>query len=396
MQRPHFYNPKYLFAKDIQHFPEICDEARLEILSQLDTAISQAAAHDKWYRVKELASQMKDYDQARASHWQNTAEKQLAPSVHVTAWLDGREVSATFLNKERNMTPLHLTGLVSGVTYSGELEYERNGEKFAGKINFKVDWKGEKEYRIILKSTVPSRDLTLPDGTTIPMVEIEAGEFMMGEGNGSSDEQSHKVTLTQNFWMGKYEITQKQWVAVMQNNPSNFKYDDNPVEGITWTEAMKFCEKLNELAADSIPDGYKVTLPTEAQWEYAARGGNRGKHFPYSGSDVIDDVAWHSENSNVRTQPVGMKFPNELGLYDMTGNVWEWCLDYCEWENKVLTDTYRDGIVDPLSTKGELHIIRGGGWLSSPKNCRIANRLCCDTNFKIYNLGLRIVLIPKK
>ena len=91
-----------------------------------------------------------------------------------------------------------------------------------------------------------------------------------------------------------------------------------------------------------------------------------------------------------------MKFANELGLYDMTGNVWEWCLDACEWENKVLTDTYRDGVVDPISTKGELHIIRGGGWLSSPKNCRIANRLCCDTNFKIYNLGLRIVLVPKK
>ncbi|MBR4372497.1 MAG: SUMF1/EgtB/PvdO family nonheme iron enzyme, partial [Victivallales bacterium] len=396
LQRPHFYNPKYLFAKDIQHFPEICDEARLEILSQLTSAISQAAAHDNWHHVKELAIQMKDYDQALSTHWQNKAETQLGPSIHVTAWLDGREVSATFLNKERQMTPLHLTGLVPGVSYSGELEYERNGETFGGKINFKVDWKGEKEYRIFLKSTVPSMNLTLPDGTTIPMVEIEAGEFMMGEDNGSSDEQSHKVTLTQNFWMGRYEITQKQWKAVMDNNPSNFKFDENPVEGITWNEATKFCEKLNEMAADSIPDGFKVSLPTEAQWEFAARGGKRGKHFPYSGSDVIDDVAWHSENSNVRTQPVGMKFANELGLYDMTGNVWEWCLDACEWENKVLTDTYRDGIVDPISTKGELHIIRGGGWLSSPKNCRIANRLCCDTNFKIYNLGLRIVLVPKK
>ncbi|MBO7092620.1 MAG: SUMF1/EgtB/PvdO family nonheme iron enzyme, partial [Victivallales bacterium] len=396
LQRPRFYNPKYLFAKDIQHFPEICDEARLEILSQLTSAISQAAAHDKWYRVKELAIQMKDYDQALSTHWRKKAESQMGPSIHVTAWLDGREVSATFLNKEKQMTPLHLTGLVPGVSYSGDLAYERNGETFAGKINFKVDWEGEKEYRVFLKSTVPSTDLTLPDGTTITMIEIEPGEFMMGEDSASSDELRHLVKLSYKFWMGRYEITQKQWQAVMGNNPSNFKFDENPVEGITWNEAMKFCEKLNEMAADSIPDGYKITLPTEAQWEFAARGGKRTKYYPYSGSDIIDDVAWHSENSNVRTQPVGMKFANELGLYDMTGNVWEWCLDACEWENKVMTDTYRDGVVDPISTKGELHIIRGGGWLSSPKNCRIANRLCCDTNFKIYNLGLRIVLVPKK
>ena len=396
LTRPHFYNPKYLFAKDIQHFQEIIDLARLEVLSQLDTAISQEAAQNQWHRVKELSIQMRAYDQARAIHWQNTAEKQLAPSVHVTAWLDGREVSATFQNKEKNMTPLHLTGLVSNVTYSGDLVYERNGEKFTGKINFKVDWKGEKEYRVILKSALPSLELPLKGAESIQLIEVEPGEFMMGEDNGSSDELRHLVKLTQKFWIGRHEITQKQWKAVMENNPSNFKNDDNPVEGITWNEAMKFCEKLNVMAAEAIPEGYKVSLPTEAQWEFAARGGKRTKYYPYSGSDVIDDVAWHSENSNVRTQPVGMKYPNELGLYDMTGNVWEWCLDYCEWENKVLTDTYRDGIVDPLSTKGELHIIRGGGWLSSPKNCRISNRLCCDTNFKIYNLGLRIVLIPKK
>ena len=148
--------------------------------------------------------------------------------------------------------------------------------------------------------------------------------------------------------------------------------------------------------AAAIPEGYKVSLPTEAQWEFAARGGKKTKYYPYSGSDIIDDIAWHSENSNASAKPVGMKFPNELNLYDMTGNVWEWCLDACEWENKVKTDTYRDGVVDPVSMQGDLHIIRGGGWLSSPKNCRISNRLCCDTNFKIYNLGLRIVLVPKK
>ncbi|MBR4901073.1 MAG: SUMF1/EgtB/PvdO family nonheme iron enzyme, partial [Victivallales bacterium] len=394
--RPRFYAPKYLFAKDIQHFSEIVDMSRADLIDKLDKAINQAASQNQWHRVKELSMQLKVYDQTKASNWLNTAEKQLAPSVHVSAWLDGQEVSATILTKEKNKTPVHLTGLVPGANYSGDLVYERNGEKFMGKITFKVDWKGEKDYRVILKSPLPSVELPLEGAGSIQLVEVEPGEFMMGEDNGSKDELRHLVKLSRKFWMGRYEITQKQWKAVMENNPSNFKNDDNPVEGITWNEAMKFCEKLNAMVADALPEGYKVSLPTEAQWEFAARGGKLTKYYPYSGSDIIDDVAWHSENSNVRTQPVGLKFPNELGLYDMTGNVWEWCLDACEWENKVLTDTYRDGIVDPLSTKGELHIIRGGGWLSSPKHCRISNRLCCDTNFKIYNLGLRIVLVPKK
>ena len=394
--RPRFYAPKYLFAKDIQHFSEIVDMSRADLIDKLDKAINQAASQNQWHRVKELSMQLKVYDQTKASNWLNTAEKQLAPSVHVSAWLDGQEVSATILTKEKNKTPVHLTGLVPGANYSGDLVYERYGEKFMGKITFKVDWKGEKDYRVILKSTLPSVELPLEGAGSIQLVEVEPGEFMMGEDNGSKDELRHMVKLSRKFWMGRYEITQKQWKAVMENNPSNFKNDDNPVEGITWNEAMKFCEKLNAMVADALPEGYKVSLPTEAQWEFAARGGKLTKYYPYSGSDIIDDVAWHSENSNVRTQPVGLKFPNELGLYDMTGNVWEWCLDACEWENKVLTDTYRDGIVDPLSTKGELHIIRGGGWLSSPKHCRISNRLCCDTNFKIYNLGLRIVLVPKK
>ncbi len=396
LHRPRFYIPKYLYSKDIQHLPEIIDVARLEVLSQLNTDISQAATQDKWYRVKELAIQMQDYDQARAKHWRNIAEKQLAPSIHVTAWLDGKEVNATIQDKEKRMTPVLLTGLVYGANYSGELVYERNGEKFKGDIKFKVDWQNVKDYRVVLKSALPMHEIPLEGSDAIQLVEVEPGEFMMGEGNASDDELRHLVKLSHKFWMGRYEITQKQWQAVMGDNPSNFKNDDNPVERITWNEAMKFCEKLNEMAADAIPEGYKVSLPTEAQWEFAARGGKKTKYYPYSGSDIIDDIAWHSENSNARAQPVGMKFPNELNLYDMTGNVWEWCLDACAWENKVITDTYRDGVVDPVSMQGDLHIIRGGGWLSSPKNCRISNRLCCDTNFKIYNLGLRIVLVPKQ
>ena len=395
MSRIRFYAPKYLFAKDIQLFPEIVDTARADSIDKLTNAIEQVAANKQWRRVKELAIQLKDYDQVRGDKWLETAEKQLGPSVYVTALLYGKEVSATLLNNKKT-TPVLLTGLVYGSTYSGELVYEHNGEQFRGDIKFKVDWRDEKPYRVVLKSALPMKEIPLEGADAIQLVEVEPGEFMMGEGNAADDELRHLVKLSDKFWMGRHEITQKQWKAVMGDNPSNFKNDDNPVERISWNEAMKFCEKLNKMAADAIPEGYQISLPTEAQWEYAARGGKKTKYYPYSGSDIIDDIAWHSENSNARTQPVGMKFPNELNLYDMTGNVWEWCLDACTWENKVITDTYRDGVVDPVSMQGDLHIIRGGGWLSSPKNCRISNRLCCDTNFKIYNLGLRIVLVPKK
>ena len=126
-----------------------------------------------------------------------------------------------------------------------------------------------------------------------------------------------------NYYIGKYEVTQAQWKAVMGNNPAHFKGADRPVECVGWFDAMDFCKKLNDMRL--APAGYKFSLPTEAQWEYAARGGNKSKGYEYSGSNDITEVAWYSKNSGGQTHPVGEKKPNELGLYDMTGNVHEWC-----------------------------------------------------------------------
>ena len=146
--------------------------------------------------------------------------------------------------------------------------------------------------------------LDLSGGMKLEMVKVEAGTFQMGSPEDESgrdfDETRHQVTLTQDFYIGRTEVTQAQWKAVMGENPSDFKGDDLPVENVSWNDAMAFCEKLNEKA----PAGWKFTLPTEAQWEYASRGGEKSKGYIYSGSNAIDEMAWYEDNSGLRTHSV--------------------------------------------------------------------------------------------
>ena len=203
-----------------------------------------------------------------------------------------------------------------------------------------------------------SNEISIPvkDGITIGMVKVEAGTFMMGVTSEiqdpSFDEKPvHQVTLTNDYYMGKYEVTQALWQAVMGSNPSKFKGDDLPVEQVSWNDCQEFISKLNGFT------GKKFRLPTESEWEYAARGGKKSRGYQYSGSSNISDVAWYYDgNSGSKTHPVGTKQANELGIYDMSGNVWEWCQD---WYGSYvsLSQTNPTGAVS-----GPYRVYRGGSW----------------------------------
>ena len=230
-------------------------------------------------------------------------------------------------------------------------------------------------------------EISIPvkNGITIDMVKVEAGTFMMGATsemqNPFDDEKPvHQVILTNNYYMGKYEVTQALWQEVMGSNPSYFKGDDLPVEQVSWDDCQEFIGKLNSMT------GRKFRLPTEAEWEYAARGGKKSRGYQFSGSSNISDVAWYTDNSGSKTHPVGMKQSNELGLYDMTGNVWEWCQD---WYGSYVSSSQTNPTGD---VSGPRRVGRGGSWYYNARFCRSSFRYRDDPDRRIYFLGLRLVL----
>jgi formylglycine-generating enzyme required for sulfatase activity len=202
----------------------------------------------------------------------------------------------------------------------------------------------------------------------------------MGSNSGDSDEKPvHSVTLS-DYYMGKFEVTQAQWRAVMGNNPSHFKNCNTcPVEKVSWNDIQQFLKKLRQLT------GRNFTLPTEAQWEYAARGGKKSKGYKYAGSNSIGNVAWYDSNSSSKTHPVGRKSPNELGLYDMSGNVWEWCSDW--YGDAYYKNSPSRNPKGPSS--GANRVLRGGGWYGAPAYCRVANRDRGMPTYRDGNIGFR-------
>ncbi|MEL6698945.1 MAG: SUMF1/EgtB/PvdO family nonheme iron enzyme [Bacteroidota bacterium] len=188
----------------------------------------------------------------------------------------------------------------------------------------------------------------------ILMTKVEGGEFLMDE--------NYKVKLSP-YEISTYPVTQSLWKEIMGDNPSSFKGDlIRPVENVSWEDCQVFIQKLNQKT------GSNYRLPTEAEWEFAARGGNLSKGFEYAGSNTLDEVGWYDGNSGSKTHPVGQKEPNELGLYDMSGNVWEWCQDWYE-ESRSGTYTNPKG-----AESGESRVIRGGCWVNVPQGCRVADR----------------------
>jgi formylglycine-generating enzyme required for sulfatase activity len=239
----------------------------------------------------------------------------------------------------------------------------------------------------------PTEDpITIPE-FDLEMMPIPAGTFVMG----SPEDEQHRdddegpqttVTITKPFWLGKTEVTQEQWKAVMGNTPSDFKGNGLPVEQVSWHDAMAFCEKLNEMKRATLPVGYHYTLPTEAQWEYACRAGTTTRF--YYGDDPsysqLGQYAWYHDNSSYKTHPVGGKLPNGWGLYDMYGNVLEWCLD---WHG----DYTGGSVLDPQGPQsGTSRVPRGGGWRGNARVCRSAFR---SRNWPVSTfdlLGFRVAL----
>lgn len=259
-----------------------------------------------------------------------------------------------------------------------------------------ADW--IQKCRIALeKSTVKGNIVRLPEkeditgrknnSLAVEMVFVKGGTFMMGatQEQGSeaeSDEKpAHRVTVS-DFYIAKYEVTQASWKQVMGNNPSHFRGDDLPVDHVSWDEIQVFLNKINALT------GKKFRLPTEAEWEYAARGGVYNKGYKFSGSDDLNRVAWYDDNSAGTTHSVGGKSPNELGIYDMTGNVWEWC------EDKYDGNYYSESpMKDPKAQPAVYdYVVRGGGWNAFSFFCRVSNRDSKAPEDRSDNQGFRLVL----
>jgi formylglycine-generating enzyme required for sulfatase activity len=241
--------------------------------------------------------------------------------------------------------------------------------------------------RLYIRMDGQPKELTvdLGNGITLEMVLIPAGEFLMGSNDSPEEKPPHRVRITKPFYLGKYEITQEQWQAVTGNNPSYFKGPKNPVERVSWGDCQEFIKKLNERVS-----GGRFSLPTEAQWEYACRAGSTARYSFGNDEAALGRYAWYKGNSNSSTHPAGEKQPNAWGLYDMHGNVSEWCADS-------LDDSYysRSPEDDPAGPEtGAEHVYRGGGWGELAEDCRSALRLGDEPGFHNLDLGLRVSLVP--
>ena len=254
-----------------------------------------------------------------------------------------------------------------------------------------------------LVTTQNKNNTWILDEIKLEMVYCPAGIFMMGSSTNEqgryNDEIQHEVIITKPFMIGKYPVTQKQYETIMGNNPSKFKRYNNPIDSINWNEAISYCDKINFLYKAKLPKGYLFYLPTEAQWEYACRAGTSNKLKNnkikiINNRALIDkncytfnEVAWYDKNSNNNTHPVGHKKPNDWGIYDMLGNVWEWCMDwYGDYPNYAESDPIR-------TCQNTGRIIRGGSWKNNQYCCRPSHRGSYSPTDCRDNIGFRIALV---
>jgi formylglycine-generating enzyme required for sulfatase activity len=249
-----------------------------------------------------------------------------------------------------------------------------------------VPWDQQADREIANERVSANRD-SLINSVEIEFVRIPAGRFMMGcsQGDGqcyADEKPQHEVQITRSFQLGKYEVTQGQWAKVMGSNPSKFKGEDRlPVEEVSWNDVQSFIAKLNALN-----DGYRYRLPTEAEWEYASRGGTTGVYY---GS--LDEVGWYEKNSGSKTHPVGQKQPNGFELYDMLGNVWEWCSDW--YDQSYYGSSPGSDPKGPDSAQNR--VLRGGSWDDLSSNARASSRVRVVAFVRGNAIGFRLCREPR-
>ena len=349
-------------------------------------------------------------DEAEANELKTQAESHLQPSACLTAKIGDREVLGAIIHigKFTSKIPCVWTQdqvakgqfLSEDVDYA--VEYEEQGKRYAGVFRGgrKVDWQGQKTFVVQLverKDPKPgdTKTITLPGGATMEMVWCPPGSFMMGspetEKNRDDEEVRHQVELTRGFWIGKYEVTQQQWESVMGENPSRNIGRNRPVEMVSWDACQKFIRKIN--AAGQV----SVALPTEAQWEYACRAGTA---TPFNFGLTLNGEEANCDGHNPygtrmkgpflhETSPVGSYLPNAWGIYDMHGNVLEWCQDWYE------KDYYgRSPLRDPAgAASGDKRVCRGGGASSDARHCRSAKRWCFRAENRFSDVGFRVACV---
>lgn len=223
--------------------------------------------------------------------------------------------------------------------------------------------------------------ISLPSGSSFDMILVEGGEFLMG----GQERKDARIVKVNSFYLGKYQVTQALWQAIMGYNPSRFNGDNRPVEKVSWNDTQDFIKKLNHVIPE---EDLQFCLPTEAEWEFAARGGIYSQGYDYCGSDKLKQVGWYFENSNSKTHDVGLLLANELGLYDMSGNVREWCEDDFHSD---LSGVPPDGsaLIDSPN-RGVLRVLRGGGYWSNDNHCSSAYRFYRPPGDRATDYGFRL------
>jgi formylglycine-generating enzyme required for sulfatase activity len=278
---------------------------------------------------------------------------------------DGTSNSVTWTSSNERVATVNSYGMVTGISNGTATIYARTVDGLTGSCVVTVE--GDRTYTV--------------NGVSFKMVKVDGGTFQMGSTDGDSSEQPvHSVTLL-SFSIGETEVTQALWYAVMGSNPSSFTGNTlYPVEYVSWNDCQEFITKLNQLT------GQTFRLPTEAEWEFAARGGNSSQGYTYSGSNTIGDVAWYTSNSSSKTHPVATKQANELGLYDMSGNVWEWCQDW--YSSSYYSSSPSNNPTGPSS--GSSRVLRGGCWGHFATRCRVADRKDLSPTGQSYFIGFRL------